>query len=228
MTIHIVSRGVPSARGFGGIAMAARIARLEVSEQQRHELSHRAGATSAQREVRRARIVLMRAEGPAGGHRRATGKTTVVGLSGATLFANAASKGSSAMPRAGAQAVASRRRPSSGWSHEAYTAAGGHALERAQHGAGDGVSRPQVQRIWSANDIKPHLMRTFKLSQRPAVRGQVLGRHRALPRSAGQGAGAVLRREEPVPGARPHPAGAAAGERPHPHQDARLHSATAP
>ena len=30
-----------------------------------------------------------------------------------------------------------------------------------------GVSASSVQRIWSGNDIKPHLVRTFKLSNAP-------------------------------------------------------------
>src|SRR5271166_702955 len=37
-----------------------------------------------------------------------------------------------------------------------------------------GVSKATVQRLWAANDIKPHLSRTFKLSK-------VLGCDRALP-----------------------------------------------
>src|ERR1700730_4982194 len=36
--------------------------------------------------------------------------------------------------------------------------------------------------------------------ERSEIRGKVLGRDRALPRSAGQGAGVMLRREEPMPG----------------------------
>ncbi len=30
-----------------------------------------------------------------------------------------------------------------------------------------GISPASVQRIWAANDIKPHLTRTFKLSNDP-------------------------------------------------------------
>jgi hypothetical protein len=46
------------------IAMAGPLAALELSEQQRRELSRIARApTSTQREVRRARIVLLRAQG---------------------------------------------------------------------------------------------------------------------------------------------------------------------
>ena len=33
--------------------------------------------------------------------------------------------------------------------------------------AATGVSKATVQRLWSANDIKPHLTRTFKLSNDP-------------------------------------------------------------
>ena len=31
-----------------------------------------------------------------------------------------------------------------------------------------GVSPASVQRLWAASDIKPHLLRTFKLSNLPA------------------------------------------------------------
>ena len=32
-----------------------------------------------------------------------------------------------------------------------------------------GISPASVQRIWAANDIKPHLTRTFKLSKDPKI-----------------------------------------------------------
>jgi len=37
----------------------------------------------------------------------------------------------------------------------------------AQDGAGQGVSPNTVQRFWRANDLKPHLKRTFKVSNDP-------------------------------------------------------------
>jgi hypothetical protein len=70
-----------------------------------------------------------------------------------------------------------------------------------------GVPKATVQRLWSANAIRPHLVRTLQAVERPGVRGQVLGRDRPLSRSTLQGAGAVLPREEPVPGAGAHQPG---------------------
>ena len=56
-----------------------------------------------------------------------------------------------------------------------------------------GISQASVQRLWTANAIKPHLSRTFKLFKEQAVRGQVLGRDRPLSRPAGKSPGPVLR-----------------------------------
>ncbi len=58
--------------------------------------------------------------------------------------------------------------------------------------------------------------------ERSEVRGEVLGRDRALPQSARQGAGVVLRRKKPMPGARTHPIGSPAGAKAPAHDDARL------
>jgi len=54
-----------------------------------------------------------------------------------------------------------------------------------------GLSHSTVQRIWSKNGLKPHVVRTFKLSNDPNSR-KSSGRDRALSRSAGQGAGVML------------------------------------
>jgi hypothetical protein len=35
-----------------------------------------------------------------------------------------------------------------------------------------GISHTSVQRIWKAHDLKPHLVKTFKLSNGQAVRGE--------------------------------------------------------
>ncbi|SDH53020.1 hypothetical protein SAMN05216377_1253 [Pseudonocardia oroxyli] len=53
----------------------------------------------------------------------------------------------------------------------------------------------------------PTQVRHLETAQGPAVRGQGPRRRRALPRPAGEGAGAVRGREDPDPSARPHPAG---------------------
>src|SRR5271165_4289708 len=85
-----------------------------------------------------------------------------------------------------------------------------------------GVSPSTVQRIWSKNELKPY--QNVQTVERSKIRGEVLGRDRPLPRSAGESAGTVLRREEPVPGARAHAAWAAACAAAAAHHDARLHT----
>ena len=96
------------------------------------------------------------------------------------------------------------------------------ALERAVDGDGDGDqpheraahlgrSRPQAASGAPVQDL-----------ERPAVRGEGHRCRRALHEPAGPGAGAVRRREEPDPGARPHAAGPALEEGPGRNDDARL------
>ena len=63
-----------------------------------------------------------------------------------------------------------------------------------------GISASSVQRIWSKNDLKPHRVKTFKLSNDPKFEEKFCDR--TLPRSTGQSARVVLRREKPMPGAR--------------------------
>ncbi len=58
--------------------------------------------------------------------------------------------------------------------------------------------------------------------QRPGLRREAARRRRALRRPAGACRGALGRREEPDPGARPHPAGPADEEGPGRHHDPRL------
>src|SRR5690349_19763045 len=85
-----------------------------------------------------------------------------------------------------------------------------------------GISPASVQRLWAASEIKPHLSRTFKLSNDKRFEEKFLGCHRALSQPAGQGAGAVLRREITMPGIGAHATGSAARHWPHSHQDPRL------
>jgi hypothetical protein len=72
-----------------------------------------------------------------------------------------------------------------------------------------GLSPSSVQRIWAAHGLKPHLIKKFKLSNDKAFVEKVQDVVGLLSQPAGQGPGALRRREEPNPGARPHPAGAA-------------------
>ena len=55
-----------------------------------------------------------------------------------------------------------------------------------------GISYTSVQRIWRAHGLKPHLIKTFKVS-RQELRRQGRRCGRALSQSAGQGAGPLRR-----------------------------------
>src|SRR5215475_12113651 len=88
-----------------------------------------------------------------------------------------------------------------------------------------GLSYSSVQRIWKAHELKPHRVKTFKLSQRQAVCRQGAGRCWPLSQSAGQGAGVLSLREDPDPGARSHAARPTAEEGPLRNHDPRLQTA---
>ena len=75
--------------------------------------------------------------------------------------------------------------------------------------AAAGVSYSSVQRIWRAHGLKPHLVKTFKVSRDKNFAAKVedvVGLYLESPR---QGAGPLHRRKEPNPSARPHPTGIA-------------------
>jgi transposase len=83
------------------------------------------------------------------------------------------------------------------------------------------LSCTSVQRIWKAHELKPHLVKTFKLSNdKRSV--QNTGYCRPLSRPAGQGTGVLGRRKKPDPGAGSNGARLADQERPVRHYDARL------
>src|SRR6201997_5589866 len=58
-----------------------------------------------------------------------------------------------------------------------------------------GISPASVQRLWAVSDIKPHLSRTFKLSNDKRFEEKFWDVIGLLSQPAGQGAGLVLRRE---------------------------------
>jgi transposase len=147
--------------------MAQSITKLEVSEQQRQELLRVVRASSsAQRDVRRARIVLLRADGKTQEEtaREVCVNRPVVGLwegrfrsQGLAGLKDAKGRGrkASIAPQTVQRVVTEAVQPPLGrtrWS----------VCSMAQHAK---ISPAQVQRIWSANDIKPHGLRTFKLSR---------------------------------------------------------------
>ena len=74
-----------------------------------------------------------------------------------------------------------------------------------------GVSHSTVQRIWSKNGLKPHVVKKFKLSNDPEFESE--------------GVGVMLRREEPMPGSGAYSTRSAACAQASPDDDARLHPA---
>lgn len=56
-----------------------------------------------------------------------------------------------------------------------------------------GCSASTVQRLWKASGLKPHLVRTFKVSNAPTVRGKADRRGGPVRQSAGACPGAVCR-----------------------------------
>src|SRR5258705_12176978 len=85
-----------------------------------------------------------------------------------------------------------------------------------------GVSKATVQRVWSQNEIKPHLTRVFKLSSDPDFEAKfwdVIGLYLNPPEQA-----VVLCCDEevPDPGAAAQSTGSASGQRTYPHSNPRL------
>lgn len=149
--------------------MARPIQALAVSAEQRRALRQIVNSPSApQRDVRRARIILNRADGlsQAATATRVSVRRRIVshwekrfvqdGLAGLQELRRSGRKPRLSEQTKG-QIITAATRPPPGrtrWSTR--------AMARAQ-----GVSNSTVQKLWQANDIKPHLTRTFKLSRDP-------------------------------------------------------------
>lgn len=149
--------------------MARPISVIELTPDERTALRRRVGApTSAQRDVLRARIVLLRAEG-----RREADVAAEVGVSINTVslwsrrFEEQGLAGLGDAPGRGRKpwlapekirkVVTEVTRPPKGrrqWSTRTMAAA-------------VGMSHQSVHAIWKKNDLKPHLVRTFKISNDP-------------------------------------------------------------
>src|SRR5205814_10374150 len=69
-----------------------------------------------------------------------------------------------------------------------------------------GISVGSVRRIWRAHKLQPHRLRTFKRSRDPSFATKLTDIVGLYVDPAGPRRGAVDRREEPDPSARPHPA----------------------
>lgn len=149
--------------------MSRPITKLELTEQQRLELTRMARAsTSTQRQLRRARIVLLRAQGKSQEEaaRELQVNRPVVALwekrfrqRGLAGLVDAKGRGRkpSVPTQAAARVLAEVVQPPAGRSRWSVRTMARHAR----------VSPATVQRLWRANDLKPHQVRTFKLSRDP-------------------------------------------------------------
>lgn len=147
--------------------MARPIQTLSLTPEQRSELRRLVNRpTASQREVRRAWIILNRADGLSQGQtaQRVRCQRTVV----SKWERRFAARGLAGL----AEAVGRGRKPTLSESVRAKIITGAtqppayhrrwSVRSMARHA---GVSKATVQRLWSANDIKPHQCRTFKLSK---------------------------------------------------------------
>jgi transposase len=149
--------------------MARPIESLIISVEQRQELERIVNAPSSeQRLVRRARIVLLRAEG-----RSQMETATAVDVNRPVVIRW--ERSFAKLGLAGLQEAAGRgRKPSipSAKREKVLVQATQPPPNRTRWSVRSmarqvGVSPASVQRIWAANEIKPHLTRTFKLSRDP-------------------------------------------------------------
>ena len=69
-----------------------------------------------------------------------------------------------------------------------------------------GVGKDTVARFWRDHELRPWKVVTFKISNDPQLRGEARRRRRALHVPARARRRLQLRREDPGPSARPHPA----------------------
>ena len=147
--------------------MGRAVSKLELEAGQRGELLRIVGApNSTVREVRRAHIILLRAEGKGQvqvAEALRVNRPVVVlwekrfreqGMAGLQDAKGRGRKASLSQTRV-AKVVEEAVRPPAGRTRWSVRTMAKHAK----------VSAASVQRLWSANDIKPHLTRSFKLSK---------------------------------------------------------------
>lgn len=146
--------------------MARPIRLLSISSQQREELqSILRRPTASQRLVRRCRMILLRADGLS--QKEVAQKLKVnrpVVILWERRFRQGGLEGLNEAPRSGrkptikesvkAEIISEATRPPKG-----HTQWSTRKMARAK-----GVSNHSVHKLWKANDIKPHIKRTFKLS----------------------------------------------------------------
>jgi len=144
--------------------------------------------TAPHREVQRARALLLAGQGLAN-----TGIAAQVGVSPSTVLAwrdrfaeqglakfGAVAKGRGRKPTISAEKIAEIVRATQETVPPGHTHWSCRTMGKAQ-----GVSPATVQRIWSARGLKPHLVKTFKLSNDPSFDDKLIDVVGLLPPSAG-------------------------------------------
>lgn len=143
---------------------------IELTAEQRSELQRLVRASgSSQQAVRRARIVLLAAQGQPNNEIAATLETTPPSVSKwRQRFARQGLVGLDDAPRSGRPIRLSADQLNvvlTQVTQPPQTRTRWSVRSMARHA---GVSKSHVQQLWKDNDLKPHLSRTFKLSRDPA------------------------------------------------------------
>lgn len=149
--------------------MARPISTLELTDEERAELQRRVRAsTTPQRDVRRARIVLLRAEGLREedvAEKLGTSVTTVSLWS--RRFDESGLDGLRDLPGRGRKPSLPPEKVQRVVTEVTQPPEGRRRWSTRTMGKAVGVSADSVHRIWKQNDLKPHLTRTFKVSRDP-------------------------------------------------------------
>ena len=149
--------------------MARPVSVLELTPDERRELQRLARSnTASQRDGLRARIVLRRAEG--------SREAVVAGALGVSLttvstwsrrFELHGLEGLRDRPGRGRKASLAADKVRQVITRVVQPPKGKKKWSTRSMAAAVGISHQSVHRIWKNNDLKPHLLRTFKISQDP-------------------------------------------------------------
>jgi transposase len=149
--------------------MARPISTVEITPEERLELRRRvASPTSSQRDGLRARIILLRARG-----RKEADVASSVGTSINTVstwskrFEESGLNGLKDQPGRGRKAWLAAEKVRQIVTRVVQPPKGKKKWSTRSMAAAVGVSHQSVHRIWKSNDLKPHLRRTFKISNDP-------------------------------------------------------------
>lgn len=147
--------------------MARPINLLPVSDAQRKELRRVVNRPkSTQREVQRCRIILLRSEGLSQDEvARQVGVNRPVIVHWEKRFRRGGLEGLKEAPRSGRRPAISEELKAEIISEAVRPPPGHTQWSTRKMAKAKGVSNQTVHKLWRANDIKPHIKRTFKLSR---------------------------------------------------------------